>query len=93
MPSEAYDDQTRQAIAAVAGADARHRILRALADSASATPSELIEQTDVANVSRPLTALRDVGCVELVVPEGTRKGRVHAITDRGETVLGGVGDG
>lgn len=94
MGSEAYSADEKQAIATVAASSYRERVLRALDEDGPSTPTELHEQTGIASahVSRALGDLRDVGCVELLVPEGTRKGKIHDTTDRAEPVLGVVGD-
>ena len=88
-----YSDAEKQAIACVASSDYRRRTLAALADRPG-SPSDLAERVgiDIAHVSRALKKLREVEAAELVVPEDTRKGRIHRITDCGQTVLGVVGD-
>ena len=51
-------------------------------------PTGLKDNTgyELASVSHALSELRDVGAVELLVPESQRKGRLYGLTDRGERV-------
>jgi len=93
MAKEQYDDSTKQAIAAVAASEYRQSALAALADG-SKTPSQVADAAgiDKAHVSRALTDLREVDAAELIVPEETQRGRVHRITEVGESVSGVVLD-
>lgn len=63
----------------------REAVLRALAED-PATPSTIAESRGlrIGNVSRALSDMREEGLVELLVPEGRRKGRIYGITDAGE---------
>lgn len=65
----------------------RMAVLRRLAEGPS-TPSQIATDSDlhVSHVSRALQRLRDRELVELMVPEERRKGRVYAITEKGEAV-------
>lgn len=65
--------------------DYRLETCRVLADS-MATPTGITEQTEMEfpHVSRSLTELRERDVVELLVDEDCRKGRIYALTDRGE---------
>jgi len=78
----------QQANATMAASGYRQRVSRALTDG-PATPSQLEAETgiDMSHVSRALSNLRDVGAVELAVPEETQKGRLYRLTERGETAL------
>ena len=53
-----------------------------------ATPSQISERGDVsiASVSHALSQLQDNDCVELLVNEDRRKGRVYGLTETGEDV-------
>lgn len=53
-----------------------------------ATPSQLAERTDapIASISHALSELQDRDCVELLVDEERRKGRVYGLTGIGEEV-------
>ena len=53
-----------------------------------ATPSQISERGDasIASVSHALSQLRDKDCVELLVDEDRRKGRVYGLTETGENV-------
>ena len=53
-----------------------------------ATPSQITEGTDasIASISHALSELEEHGCVELLVDEDRRKGRVYGLTDTGEQV-------
>ena len=53
-----------------------------------ATPSKLAERTDatMASISQALSELGDQDCVELLVDENRRKGRVYGLTETGEAV-------
>lgn len=66
----------------------RLKTCRVLADS-MATPTGISEQTDMAttHVSRSLSQLRERDVVELMVNEDRRKGRIYALTDRGEELF------
>jgi DNA-binding MarR family transcriptional regulator len=65
----------------------KHRVavVRRLAQS-PAIPKELKEDTNrpYSRVSDALDNLRDQGLVELLVPEEQTKGRLYALTERGE---------
>lgn len=57
-------------------------------DDGPATPTQIAKDVDlpITHVSRALQSLRDRDLVELLVPEARRKGRVYAITSKGEDV-------
>lgn len=76
-----------EAIATVAASGNRSAVLAALTEQ-EATPSTIAEQSPLKlpHVSRALSELREVGLVELLVPEETRKGRLYGITEKGEAV-------
>jgi len=69
----------------VKGSKHRLAVLRRLADS-PAIPKELKNDTDrpYSRVSDAVEDLREKGLVELLVPEEQSKGRLYALTDRGE---------
>lgn len=75
----------------VAGSSHRRSVAEGLRDGGPSTPSTLAERLDggmdVTHVSRALGDLRDVGAVELLVPDEKRKGRVYAVTDAGRRAL------
>lgn len=52
------------------------------------TPSQIAEQGDasIASISHALSQLRDRDCVELLVDEERRKGRVYGLSETGEEV-------
>lgn len=52
---------------------------------APATPSAIAKETgiDIAHVSRALQELREKDCVELLVPEDRKKGRIYGPAERG----------
>lgn len=52
------------------------------------TPSQIAERTDasIASISHALSQLRERDCVELLVDEERRKGRVYGLTETGEDV-------
>lgn len=65
----------------------RKIVIHELSDSPS-TPSQLADRTDtsIASISHALSELAERDCVELLVDEGRRKGRVYGLTDTGEAV-------
>jgi DNA-binding transcriptional ArsR family regulator len=69
----------------VKGSKHRVAVMRRLARS-PAIPKELKNDTDrpYSRVSDAVGDLRDHGLVELLVPEEQTKGRLYALTDRGE---------
>ena len=69
----------------VKGSKHRVAVLRRLAQS-PAIPKEIKNDTDrpYSRVSDAVDDLRDHGLVELLVPEEQTKGRLYALTDRGE---------
>ena len=91
--AEQYDEPVKQAIACVAASEYRKRALGALSGGAK-TPSQVADETgiDPAHITNTLKELRDVEAVALIVPEETRRGRVHEITDTGEQVAAVVLD-
>lgn len=75
-------------VAYLAASRYRRETLKTLASS-KATPSGIAREAGikVAHVSRALGQLRDRDLVELLVPSGTKKGRIYGITAAGEEVL------
>ncbi len=69
----------------VKGSKHRVAVLRRLAQS-PAIPKEIKTDTDrpYSRVSDAVDDLREQGLVELLVPEEQTKGRLYALTDRGE---------
>lgn len=65
----------------------RKLVIHELSESPS-TPSQLAERTDtsIASISNALSELVEQGCVELLVDENRRKGRVYGLTEAGEAV-------
>ena len=65
----------------------RKIVIHALNESPS-TPSQIAERSDasIASISHALSELRERDCVELLVSEDRRKGRVYGLTDTGEAV-------
>lgn len=65
----------------------RKIIIHELNESPS-TPSQIAERSDasIASISHALSELREKDCVELLVDEGRRKGRVYGLTETGEAV-------
>lgn len=66
----------------------RALVLKQLSKGPS-TPSQISEETgqEIASISHSLTKLRNRDCVELLVPEDRRKGRVYRLTDKGQEIL------
>lgn len=94
MESESEHDR-KQAIAAVAASTRRERVLGHLVNNGPTTPSEAMREIETLarpKISEMLTDLQNVGCVELLVPEDTQKGRLYGATELGEDVFGVVGD-
>lgn len=71
----------------------REAVLEALEDGPE-TPKDLAQSSDVgiAHVSRALGEMRDRDVVELLVDEDTRKGRIYALTEKGEEVAEAYAD-
>lgn len=65
----------------------RKLVIHELSKSPS-TPSRLAERADapMPSISHALSELSDRDCVELLVNEGRRKGRVYGLTETGEAV-------
>lgn len=76
-----------EAMAKVIASGYRVTVVEALEEK-PATPSAIADESgqDVTHVSRALRELKDLGLVELLVPEDTKKGRVYGLTEKGETV-------
>jgi DNA-binding MarR family transcriptional regulator len=53
------------------------------------TPSRLAERSDasIASISHALSELREKDCVELLVDEDRRKGRVYGLTETGTALF------
>jgi DNA-binding MarR family transcriptional regulator len=60
----------------------------------AATPAQIAAATDhgISHISRALSDLRERTLVELVVPEETKKGRLYALTDEGETAMAAISE-
>lgn len=72
----------------IVSSEKRYAALKALAEEPM-TPTALTNATKlyISDASNALASLREIECVELVVDESRRKGRIHGITDYGEAVL------
>lgn len=57
-------------------------------ESGPTTPTGIAEETDlgITHISRALGRLYDRDVIELVVPEDKKKGRLYALTEKGERV-------
>jgi DNA-binding HxlR family transcriptional regulator len=76
------------AVSTVKASHYRTKAVRSLSD-APMTPSEVADDHDLeemAHVSRALSELCEAGLVELLVDEGTKKGRIYGLTEAGEDV-------
>lgn len=75
------------------GLGQQQRVVLAELVDGPATPSTLAEGGQrstgmaISHISKALSELRDVGCVELLVPEDQPRGRVYGITPKGVSVL------
>ncbi|QLD90323.1 winged helix-turn-helix transcriptional regulator [Natronomonas salina] len=65
----------------------RKIVIRELNESPS-TPSQIAERSDasIASISNALSELGEKDCVELLVDEDRRKGRVYGLTETGQAV-------
>ena len=65
----------------------RKIVIHELSES-PATPSKIAERSDasIASISHALSELAEHDCVELLVDEDRRKGRVYGLTETGEAV-------
>lgn len=72
----------------LASSDIRRQVTEAIHDG-HATPKEIHEATGIrwTHISRALNELREEDIVDLLVPEGTKKGRRHGVTDTGRDAL------
>lgn len=63
----------------------RRIVIEELSESPS-TPSQIAERSDtaMASISHALSELEEEDCVELLVDEDRRKGRVYGLTETGE---------
>ena len=98
--AETDTDGIGAAVAKVVSSTYRKRVLESMADDGQGTPTDVARReilgvaSPEAHVSRALKSLKELDCVELLVPEDTRKGRLYRITDTGREVLAVVeGDG
>lgn len=66
----------------------RKLVIRKLGEGPS-TPSRLAERSNAttASISHALSELRERDCVELLVDEDRRKGRVYGLTETGAALL------
>lgn len=76
-----------KAVSHVISSSYRTAIMETLQDGFM-TPSEIAEETGhgVAHISRSLSELKERDLVELLVDEGTKKGRLYDLTEKGEQV-------
>jgi len=84
QPSEEIMDS----VAAIVSSQYREYAVAALQDGPK-TPTKVVEfhndEVDMAHISRALGDLRDMGVVDLLVPEERKKGRIYGLTNDGET--------
>lgn len=75
------------AIGYVISSKYRVAVLRNLA-SGPATPTSIADESKlgITHISRALRRLQDRDIIELIVPEDQQKGRLYALTEKGETV-------
>lgn len=71
----------------------RRQVLDSLMDG-PATPAQIAREqpAEIAHISREIGGLRDRDVIDLIVPEGTKKGRLYALTQTGETLMDEAGD-
>jgi len=88
-------DANGELMASVLGSTYRRQVVESLRADGPATPSQLEERTgvDISHMSRALGDLREVGGVELLVPEDTKKGRLYGLTEAGREAAEVVLDG
>lgn len=88
-------DANGELMASLIGSTYRRRVVESLRAGGPATPSQLERRTgvDISHMSRALQQLREVGGVELLVPEDTKKGRLYGLTDEGREAAEVVLDG
>lgn len=79
------------AIGYVISSKYRVAVLRNLS-SGPATPTTIAEESDlgITHISRALRRLEDRDIVELIVPEEQQKGRLYALTQKGEETWEGI---
>jgi DNA-binding MarR family transcriptional regulator len=85
MASAEPTEETMEQVSFIVSSQYRESVVEELTDGMS-TPSKIAESQDrsIAHVSRALCEMRERGLVELLVPESRKKGRIYAITDKGE---------
>lgn len=81
------DDVDWPAVGYIRSSRYRIEVIEAL-DEQPKTPSTIADETGsgIAHISRALSSLRERDLVELLVPEGRKKGRIYGLTDDGEAV-------
>lgn len=64
-------------------------------DKGPMKPSMIAEKSghDISHISRALQELRDGGLVELMVSEDKKKGRIYALSDKGDNMADDVING
>ena len=79
------------AIGYVISSKYRVAVLRNLS-SGPATPTTIADASElgITHISRALRRLEDRNIVELIVPEEQQKGRLYALTDKGEQTWEGI---
>lgn len=90
MSDDARDDET---LARVAASPNRVKVLSALHGNPK-TPKQVADLAglNLSSASRALIECREADAAELIVPEDTKRGRVHEITETGEWVLERLGE-
>lgn len=78
-------DVDMETVSCLIASEYRIATCRALSES-MATPTGISDELgkEPSHVSRALSELQDRGVVELMVEEDRRKGRIYALTERGE---------
>jgi len=85
MASAEPTEETLEQVSYIISSTYREMVIDDLTDGMS-TPGKIAHNQDssIAHVSRALNEMRERDLVQLMVPEERQKGRIYALTEKGE---------